>query len=150
MRQPHRQRLYDLLAQKFRAGIKGRTAFKLRDLVAEATESGLEFCTPQAFEPNNLDPVVADAVYILQRCENGLPGQVLADSLGVNESGLNEHLTPYVEKCVLTCDDGLWTIVLRKPLLVHNAGPQLVEKALRHLLEYYRANKKLRRGDGKC
>ena len=76
LREPHQQRLYDLLARKFRAGIKSRTSFKLRDLVAEATDSGLEFCTPQAFEPKDLDPVVADAVYILQRCENGLPGQV--------------------------------------------------------------------------
>ena len=146
LREPHRQLLYDLLTRKFRAGIKGRTGFKLRDLVAEATESGLEFCTPQAFESNQLDPVVADAVYILQHCESGLPGEVLGDSLSVSEAVLNEHLTPYVEKCILTRDDGLWTIVLRKPLLVHSSGPRRTEKTLRHLLEYYRANKKLLQG----
>jgi tetratricopeptide (TPR) repeat protein len=146
MREPHRQSLYDLLTRKFRAGIKTRTAFKLQDLVKEAVESGIEFCTPQAFEPNKLDPVVADAVYILQRCENGLPGEVLAESVGVTELMLNEHLAPYVENRILTCDDNLWAIVLRKPLLVHSSGPQLVGKALRYLLEYYRANKKLPQG----
>ncbi len=146
MREPHLQRLYDLLTRKFRAGIKTRTAFKLQELATEAAATGIEFCIPQAFEPSKLDAVVADVVYVLQRCENGLPGEVLAASVGVTETALQEHLAPYVANLILTCDDNLWQILLRKPLLVRSAGPRLVENALRNLLEYYRTNKKLPKG----
>jgi tetratricopeptide (TPR) repeat protein len=142
----HREPMYRLLTESLRTCMKQRTSFTLQQLIEKARRDGIEFFPPQTFEPSELDPVVADAVYILQRCENAVPAEVLADTIGITVSELQRHLEAYVKKQVLNCENGLWTVSLRRPRLRRANGTQVVEVALRRLLKYYSANKRLPQG----
>lgn len=141
-----RKRLYDLLFSKFHKSIEHRTTYKVRDLIDEAKQAGIEFFPPPTFEPQNLEPVVSGAIYILQNCESGLPAEVLAAGLGSTVEDVEQSLFKYVDRRVLTKENDLWAIAPIRPSLVHDQGSQLVAQALRQLLEFISANKKNAQG----
>ncbi|MGH7134246.1 MAG: tetratricopeptide repeat protein, partial [Pirellulales bacterium] len=136
-----RQALNDFLFAKFQRGLEARVTFSVRDLMREANERRIEFCTPQAFEAKDLDPVVGAAIFILQECEWGLPAEILAAGVGCSTDQLNEPLSRYIECAMLSRDGDLWSVARFKPALVRANGSALLARALRHLMEFISQNR---------
>jgi hypothetical protein len=145
VREPAHQHLYDLLTAKFHRGVEHRVTFKVNDLITEAEKAGIP---PPTFEPNDLDPIVSGAIFILQHCELGLPADVLAAGLACTIEKLNGSLIQYVGRRVVDQEHGLWTVPRLKARLVQQNSSQLLGCTLRHLLEFIQSNKQTPEGWG--
>ncbi len=142
VREPHRDRLYNLLFTKFHKGLEGRLTFRVRDLLAEAKSAGIDFFPPPTFEPEKLEPVLLGAFFILQSCEIGLPEEILAAGLDCTVGDLNACLSRNLGCKLLAHHDGLWAVTPFQPRLLRHHGAALFDRVVRHLLEFIRANRK--------
>lgn len=139
-------RLYNFLSTKFHLGIENRVTFRVTDVMAEAEKVGVVFFPPTTFEPDDLDPVVSGAIFVLQHCELGLPEDVLAASLGCTVERLNGSSSQYLDRRVLAQENSLWTVAPLKTQLARDDGSYLLGCTLSQLLEFIRCNRQTPQG----
>lgn len=146
VREPARERLFQLLYQKFHKGIQQRLTYKVRSLLEDAKVAGIEFFPPQTFEAETLVPLLAGTLFILQSCESGLPEEILAAGLECSVADLRSCLSRNPDCRLLVQQDDLWAVTPFQPRLARDDGLVLLERVVRQLLEYIRANRQNKAG----
>ena len=135
-------RLYGFLVAKFHEGIRQRATYRVRDLIQEGRDAGIEFFPPPPSLPRHIPPIVSSAVYVLQYCEAALPTEVLAAGIDCTGREVDEALAQYLGAGGLAEVGGCWKLGEITAPLVQDGGPRLIAKALRHLLEFIAANRR--------
>ena len=142
VRAQDRPHLYEFLVAKFHEGIKRRATYRVRDLIDEGRDAGIEFFAPPPSLPQHVPPIVSRAVYVLQHCEDALPAEVLAAGIDCTRTAVDESLAQHIGAGGLTDDDGCWKIGETTSPVAQSNGAHLVATALRHLLEFIETHKK--------
>lgn len=84
--------LRDHLFRRIAHGLENRITIDLRDELTAFEEAHGALSVPQFTEPENLDNVAGEALYLLQSCQKPLPRSVLAEVLGIGREQLSEAL----------------------------------------------------------
>ena len=128
------------LFKKFSEASERRQHFEINDIINELKKGGLQFHVPAEVALAEVPVDLPKSLYLLQRCPDALPIQVLARAVETNLEDLAGLLEP-LESSRLTCRDGDLVRVAHLPnqITVQNSG-DLVAKALPPLLEFIRSN----------
>jgi tetratricopeptide (TPR) repeat protein len=135
----HRERVKDALCSKLVRGMKSREAFFIRMFLIELRDSGCQFVDGGAILPTHIDPALHKAVFLLQRCDAGLPIEVLAQLTDCPSDELQQKFQQ--SQAAAVNPTGLCRSSPLLARLDHPDAPQLLAAALTGIVEYIKANK---------
>lgn len=137
-----RQNLFCALYTRFVRAMQKRTPFFIPTLIRELRDEGFEFSDAGSLLPQDIDPALHSAIYVLQHCANAMPLQVLEDLTG--ETQLDNRLESLQIAAVNEAE--LWSVNPLLPQLDHEEPGMVLAKALHSTLAFIRANKSSCRG----
>jgi len=136
-----RAHLRSELTTRFLAGMKTRSVFFIAALKRELEARGVEFASPGAIVPGDLDPSLHRALFLLQYCGQGVPIEVLtAVSRGESIEQLRSKLERY--EAAIPEETGLWRKNPLLPTIGHDEGANILAHRLAAILEFIKQNKR--------
>ncbi len=131
------RRLIDMLSRIFSKAITERAQYAVTELITEARSRRVELRSPPVVDSADLPHDLADALLILQACDEGLPAEVVAGAVGCSESKLHSDLGELLTTNVISEENGLTRLLPLPSKLTGNSDTdELLSRALESMLRY--------------
>src|SRR5579872_598130 len=134
----HALMLRNSLKARFLEAMKPRLSFFIPQLVIQLEAEGIKFRRPESLTLTDVPPSVAQACYVLQKCKDGLPTDVVAAICGVEPDEFVAQAADY--DYLLHESNGLWSHTPLGSAIEHPDAAALLGRAIAVILADIRAN----------
>ena len=130
--------LRNSLKARFLEAMKPRLSFFIPQLVTQLEAEGIRFRRPESLTLTGVPPSVAKACYVLQKCTDGLPTDVIATICGLEPDDFVAQAADYDYLLHESC--GFWTHTPLGSAIEHPDAAALIGRAIEVILANIRAN----------